>query len=42
MFDVYNDLYHKGLFTKADLDGFVAVAMLSTEDEQKILGTQAA
>lgn len=42
MFDVYNDLYHKGLFTKADLDGFVAVAMLTAEDETKILGTAAA
>ena len=36
-FDYYNDYYHMGLFTKENLDLFVAVAMLSAEDEAKIL-----
>ena len=35
--DYYNDYYHMGLFTKENLDLFVEVAMLSAEDEAKIL-----
>lgn len=36
-FDYYSDYYHMGLFTKENLDLFVEVAMLSAEDEAKIL-----
>ncbi len=42
MFDIYNNYYKMGLFTKQDLDNFVLAAMLTAEDEQKILGTQSA
>lgn len=42
MFDIYNSYYKMGLFTKQDLDNFVLAAMLTAEDEAKILGTQAA
>ncbi|WP_418288112.1 XkdX family protein [Limosilactobacillus oris] len=41
-FDYYNTYYKMGLFTKENLDLFVEVAMLSAEDEQKILTPVAA
>lgn len=38
MFDIYNNYYKMGLFTKADMDTFVLAGMLNAEDEVKIVG----
>lgn len=35
--EYYEDYYKAGLFTRENLDLFVAVGMLSASDEQKIL-----
>lgn len=38
MFDIYNNYYKMGLFTKADMDNFVLAGMLTAKDEAKIVG----
>lgn len=42
MFEIYNDYFKMGLFTKADLDTFVLVGMLTADEETKIVGATVA
>ena len=41
MFDIYNNYYKMGLFTKADMDTFVLAGMLTADEEVKIVGPAA-
>ncbi len=42
MFEIYNDYFKMGLFTKADLDTFVLAGMLTADEETKIVGATVA